>query len=68
MLKVNVNSFSTHVELSYDTLHAYLFGNMCRFQKNIEQTIGHFMSNIQSSENCIKVDFKIWHHHFFESQ
>ena len=56
MLKVNVNSFSTHEELSYDTLRAYVLV-MCRFRKNTERTIGHFVSNIQSGQNFIKVDF-----------
>jgi len=55
MLKVNVNSFSTHEELSYDTLIAYVI--CVGFKKNIERTIGHFVSNIQSGQNCIKVDF-----------
>jgi len=55
MLKVNVNSFSTHEELSYDTLHAYVL--VIGFKNNIERTIGHFVSNIQSGQNGINVDF-----------
>jgi len=58
MLKVNVNSFSTHEELPYDTLHAYVLVICVGFKKNLERTIGHLVSNIQSGQNCIKVDFK----------
>jgi len=57
MLKVNVNSFSTHEKLSYDTLHAYVLVICVGFKTNIERTIGHFENNILSGENCIKVDF-----------
>ena len=45
-------------ELSYDTLHAYVLVICVGFKNNIERTIGHFVSNIQFRQNCIKVDFK----------
>ena len=59
-LVINVKSkckfVSMHEELSHDTLHAYVL--VIGFKNNIERTIGHFVSNIQFRQNCIKVDFK----------